>query len=98
DLIVTGVQTCALPISMPESFWIAVNCIGAFAVLAGGFFAVHADDFQGRLRRFAGVLHHSNFGSRGPGLVVDLGESLQLDEPALRSEERRVGKECRGGW
>ena len=51
-----------LPLGMPESFWIAINCIGAFAVLAGSFFAVHANDLQRGFRRVAGILHHANLG------------------------------------
>src|SRR3712207_3136642 len=31
-------------------------------------------------------------------LTGDLGESMRLKAPVLRSEERRVGKECRSRW
>src|SRR2546428_6312546 len=59
DLIVTGVQTCALPISRP---------------------AVEA---RSRDRRHAGL-------AREP--------ARELVVRQIRSEERRVGKECRSRW
>src|SRR3954462_1061459 len=72
-----------LPLGMPESFWIAINRIGAFAVLAGGFFAIHANNLQRGFRRFAGFLHHSDLRCRGPRLAVNFRERLEFDEPAL---------------
>src|SRR2546430_10082980 len=78
DLTVTGVQTCALPISC------------------------HARDFQ---REHDADVAERNFrsharksralGESGAGytqVFVDDGHLL------LRSEERRVGKECRSRW
>src|SRR5215469_4063997 len=56
DLYVTGVQTCALPISRPDARAVPVRPDGVGAALGG--------------RRFR----------------------------AARSEERRVGKECRSRW
>src|SRR2546430_5647865 len=66
DLTVTGVQTCALPISGlgPEDVRAAV------------------------LRRHAG---------RNQAFVFQLGE-LCGEALVPRSEERRVGKECRSRW
>src|SRR2546430_11078673 len=64
DLTVTGVQTCALPISADR---------------VAGEEGVHADLEELRL---------------GP-------RALHVGEPGrvgLRSEERRVGKECRSRW
>src|SRR5687767_15676140 len=74
DKLVTGVQTCALPIFLVTktgasrmlregNYWhVAARPDGRFLVL---------DDFQGR---------------------------LWLMESSTRSEERRVGKECRSRW
>src|SRR5688572_33501556 len=76
DLTVTGVQTCALPISIaagdlpvPESFTSAVTRPSMeFAQL--------------------------------PGRKNAIGKSLpfKVSDAAGRSEERRVGKECRSRW
>src|SRR2546430_12590777 len=80
DLTVTGVQTCALPISVVE----LANGVGPlihFAVLP---------DRHGRRR------HRREQG-------VDVSAVEGVDETLakrgdLRSEERRVGKECRSRW
>src|SRR2546421_6881749 len=82
DLIVTGVQTCALPISDVELALLEVEAaLGVFAGLEGDSFdageALESPDFD---------------------LVIS-GREVELGgEEALRSEERRVGKECRSRW
>src|SRR3712207_7299531 len=70
DIGVTGVQTCALPIS---ALW-------------------HVIKF--------GTLHFSSLGSQVQILVTDLHHLLSMLwlQPVYRSEERRVGKECRSRW
>src|SRR2546422_5569242 len=80
DVAVTGVQTCALPISP-----LLDGC-------KGGFFVVK--DTRGaakRLQIVAGYFHDATLRSE---------IAFQDHEPAgrLRSEERRVGKECRSRW
>src|SRR5438270_3947867 len=67
DLTVTGVQTCALPIS------IASLGLSAFGTIEKGKATQAADEFK----------------------------ASQAEEAAKfgrRSEERRVGKECRSRW
>src|SRR5690606_40954852 len=80
DFHVTGVQTCALPISEAGCVEEAVGD-DALRVRAGG----------------RGGLVGSNFlpghGPLLPGLSCT---SLRRGDP--RSEERRVGKECRSRW
>src|SRR5437762_4300705 len=72
DTSVTGVQTCALPISEVEP--VAPEA------------AVHALDRPGRLPgREEGILGHHD--------ACD-----GVDAVLARSEERRVGKECRSRW
>src|SRR5206468_9278872 len=96
DLIVTGVQTCALPI---------------LAVLSERFAAAHTRvelnrlelDVNNRgLARIAsvvarapegGVLVHCHAGKDRTGIVV----ALLLSLVGVRSEERRVGREWRSG-
>src|SRR5438270_6577529 len=60
DLTVTGVQTCALPIYVPNSIWDIPNWIWNIIIF----------------RTWISQIEKFNLGS-------------------LRSEERRVGKECR---
>src|SRR5260221_2320254 len=86
DHCVTGVQTCALPISSCAKADVAVK------VLTPAF----AQDAE-RLARFQreaqvlASLNHPNiaaiYGIEGNALVME-----------YRSEERRVGKECRSRW
>src|SRR5205809_6815489 len=65
---VTGVQTCALPISVQIQ-----------TVMA---------------ERSAGVPEHRRMRLR---VGINLGDVIH-DDARIRSEERRVGKECRSGW
>src|SRR2546427_2232744 len=70
DLTVTGVQTCALPISG------ASRCA------------------KGLLVRLAELSSGNN---RVPALMSGFWNS-DAEASVLRSEERRVGKECRSRW
>src|SRR5256714_7700006 len=85
DKLVTGVQTCALPI------WVR-------------FVQIYHNNWD----------HHANVSGRMPsqckdvdqpcwGLIQDLKRRGLLDDTLViwggeRSEERRVGKECRSRW
>src|SRR2546421_9593619 len=84
DLIVTGVQTCALPIS-----W-AARPDGRASRLWTGYAAAVAGDVGG-----------PRSGTRGANQPCD-GEAVSRCRGAVgglsRSEERRVGKECRSRW
>src|SRR5690349_23126055 len=73
DLYVTGVQTCALPISLAKTL---LKTFGSFA-------EVLAAPTQ-RLAEIKGL---------GESSITDL-----KIVHAARSEERRVGKECRARW
>src|SRR2546421_7724597 len=77
DLIVTGVQTCALPIYFDVSEY------------RGNKYspAQFPDGVETRgLPSMALIFHPNNVGS------------FALSCEGLRSEERRVGKECRSRW
>src|SRR5256885_2929318 len=79
DYKVTGVQTCALPISL-----------GALKHLTDYFF-----------EQFGPVTMKSGDVCSGAGdeaQTLDFGEEDSHDVFDLRSEERRVGKECRSRW
>src|SRR5690606_40104182 len=86
DFHVTGVQTCALPIwgdEAPES------------IATRGNHAARAD-------RLSTASHLHLRAYYLPPIPVDLAIWAQIDLPARRcprrSEERRVGKECRSRW
>src|SRR5687767_15765946 len=77
DKLVTGVQTCALPIYSASS-----------AAAVAPFFAAT------RCGRF--VLRPMRSDEVGSG--ASTGASSVSSMSAFRSEERRVGKECRSRW
>src|SRR5437762_6392605 len=80
DTSVTGVQTCALPISSGRTRVAPGVAAPRFAVPCG--FAIPP-----RLRS-----HRPPFARLRPPRDTVLGEARR------RSEERRVGKECRARW
>src|SRR5207244_8955154 len=87
DDLVTGVQTCALPIYLRHASWSWRNAFQAEATQA----LVVAC-------QFALALQHVNLHRRL--VIFRRGECLTLArrDGRIRSEERRVGKECRCGW
>src|SRR2546421_2555293 len=78
DLIVTGVQTCALPILKP--------------------FAEAAEKMRALVLRLREDGHDIRRLDMGGGLGVPYGDGPEPPSPPERSEERRVGKECRSRW
>src|SRR2546425_5685545 len=78
DKLVTGVQTCALPIFAKETSWIA-------------------DKRHLRHGQRGGVHLVRTDGDRTGRAEVVLLRTQSLDL-VRRSEERRVGKECRSRW
>src|SRR5688572_31156412 len=81
DLTVTGVQTCALPISTASSAWSAVDVACCFSPTTFG-------------------LAHASLISCGlcSAKAACLTAGNMVITRASRSEERRVGKECRSRW
>src|SRR2546421_4140626 len=79
DLIVTGVQTCALPI-----YSLAAVDAGARLV-------------QGTMNGFGERCGNASLVSILPALQLKMGYDC-VPPDRLRSEERRVGKECRSRW
>src|SRR3712207_8638016 len=75
-LALTGVQTCALPISIRQ---------GRSVDTTMGFTPIE------------GLMMGTRSGSVDPGILVHLLRQ-GYDAEHLRSEERRVGKECRSRW
>src|SRR3546814_6319973 len=77
--LVTGVQTCALPISGPASTtWCRTS------VHTSKRRRLHARDLVDR----------RTYGARHTGSVVHPGAAVRGAHARVRSEERRVGKEC----
>src|SRR5690554_7677472 len=78
DADVTGVQTCALPISLALSALLLSGCNQGESVK---------------------LENHIDQASYGVGL--NIGRQIAQDDVEVnadRSEERRVGKECRSRW
>src|SRR5206468_10198254 len=88
DLIVTGVQTCALPICLRPAA--RGGRPGHALVAASGRCPGPAP--EGR-QSIASALTPRNFAPRGEGPAPEGRQSI-----ARRSEERRVGKEWRSRW
>src|SRR5256885_7898897 len=81
DYKVTGVQTCALPIS-------------AATVLPSGERAAANEKSRGSLNRWSTL-----FSAGAQRISPSFTPPVRTRVPsALRSEERRVGKECRSRW
>src|SRR2546422_1736773 len=82
DVAVTGVQTCALPISLGPA-------LSSFAISGGKAFTQVRRAVGGQDKEFCIALN------------ADTGAEIwatQLSNDDARSEERRVGKECRSRW
>src|SRR5206468_8183419 len=87
DLIVTGVQTCALPISRRPAIARNIGCYGGDAQTGA-----HATgDCHARAFSRAAVRGQTAICGRADATVG-------MDRGFARSEERRVGKECRSRW
>src|SRR2546422_6897383 len=88
DVAVTGVQTCALPI---------LEQVGLDEDLPVG----DRDDVGRNVRRDVPRLRLDDGERReraAAHLVRELGGALEQPAVEVRSEERRVGKECRSRW
>src|SRR5256714_9997380 len=86
DYKLTGVQTCALPICLLEA---------GEADMAVGYFPAALADLTARAQSGALVAFDSRRLYEGEYLCV-----MRQGHPLadVRSEERRVGKECRSRW
>src|SRR5699024_12230526 len=90
---VTGVQTCALPILRDLSV-----TSRRFKDLHDGLPRIPTSVLTARLRDLqrTGVVTRVADEQPGGGVLYRLTAHGRALEPILRSEERRVGKECRG--
>src|SRR2546430_10621639 len=80
DLTVTGVQTCALPISKRNEFRAGDRLLLGY----GGTQSIEAP---------------GHYSKESIGLLKELGiDTQRFYKYYDRSEERRVGKECRSRW
>src|SRR2546430_6292645 len=83
DLTVTGVQTCALPI-----FSICATCAYRRYSEAGDGQRI------GEIQR----AYFRHYPQMNVAIRHDYRRELQFHAELFRSEERRVGKECRSRW
>src|SRR5437762_897590 len=91
DTSVTGVQTCALPI-FAEPHDTRVFTTNRIANEGGAVTTVYHD--------LDGGWQFVDYGpkEREDAALVHLGHVVGADPTVVRSEERRVGKECRWRW
>src|SRR2546425_3885229 len=82
DKLVTGVQTCALPISATDRGTALQAAVGQTLAFVHG----KGDTVRATVLRVAPPQYRLSDGR------------ILLAEPGERSEERRVGKECRSRW
>src|SRR5207253_8456940 len=92
---VTGVQTCALPISWAEAQTPVVT-VGGGTIPVGGRTVENGFHFSNALMRI-GVSREVTLGPLTRTAAVQLGLAVRSVHYDLRSEERRVGKERRCG-
>src|SRR2546430_5684981 len=83
DLTVTGVQTCALPIFRP---------------LLGRGLVLNEGESWLRQRRLMQPAFHRKRLAILASMMTDEAAAMVQRWQAKRSEERRVGKECRSRW
>src|SRR5258708_12020915 len=86
DDLVTGVQTCALPISIPQKTNVREDVVRVMKVMAH------------QLELAVDVVVDANHVFTDVGLLRDRRYELTRAQIRMRSEERRVGKECRSRW
>ena len=87
DDLVTGVQTCALPISPRQSNYVTLRLSNTQVIILASVIAVSVSSLITQLSS----LHTSAVTSQSAG-------DRAPTAPDTRSEERRVGKECRSRW
>src|SRR3546814_5043221 len=88
--LVTGVQTCALPICDLYSRGLHKETLKG---RVGGYTGVGVtEDGQPNTVSIDGQTYWTSLG--GEGAVNDIAEEFVYDASFIRSEERRVGKEC----
>src|SRR5205823_10401153 len=97
DKLVTGVQTCALPISSLQQALLArvgaaLDRADVWARLKTDWVALDCELMPWSVK--AQQLLRQQYAAVGAAARSALGVSVA----AIRSEERRVGKECRARW
>src|SRR5690606_40011150 len=94
DFHVTGVQTCALPIWPFSGEIVFMTVLGGFHTFAGPILGAVAFNY---LKVYAVASSHYWQLVLGVVLVIMV-MLLPAGIVGTRSEERRVGKECRSRW
>src|SRR5439155_12626461 len=85
---VTGVQTCALPI-----------CLNPFEDMLGFLSADKQRQIRQLEEKFAArQMGLFKDGFSGTDSLADMKRIMEEKQAEMRSEERRVGKECRDWW
>src|SRR5690606_40958690 len=93
DFHVTGVQTCALPISI--LYRLLVRRVMDGHQRAAQYFCAALEEHVRKQIQFAAFRQGDTAAHQGQ---IRHGRTLYQRKAALRSEERRVGKESRWRW
>src|SRR5690606_39428933 len=101
DFHVTGVQTCALPISDTASLPLVVSNL--VNIVSADYFGIGFADYASVMVPVNLVAVAASLGMLMWFFRRDIPASyeaagLKAPRLAIRSEERRVGKECRARW
>src|SRR5207248_6367892 len=94
DRTVTGVQTCALPIYAGRRNLVAIDRAADLKAVENGWPRKEARKPRAIVIDVAAV---AGAADGCPATVTQAGVVAQAEFAGRRSEERRVGKECRGG-
>src|SRR5690606_41040598 len=94
DFHVTGVQTCALPISKYFNKLIQVNTEEGWAIVQPG---IVRDDLNHHLKQY-GYFFAPETSTANRAMIGGMIGNNSCGSNSVRSEERRVGKECRSRW
>src|SRR5437868_1951492 len=90
DRNVTGVQTCALPIFILGSYFGSKFPVETFKQI-DKWIKINDEHVLWNIA----MAFNCSFGNKYPGKALKYLEILSKNKSKVRSEERRVGKECR---
>src|SRR3712207_9204029 len=98
DIGVTGVQTCALPIcAVVSATDVRPAAKEQVESLGGKFIAVEDEEFR-QAETAAGYAKEMSKEYQAKQAALVASHIAKQDVVITRSEERRVGKECRSRW
>src|SRR5205823_10651818 len=95
DKLVTGVQTCALPIWLKAGMYDAATAASGMRLVSFTPKPAPFDTVRGLTFVNSDLAFRGNYVYQGNFAGFSIWD---VSNPSKRSEERRVGKECRSVW